>query len=175
MKTSFVVTLVGLLAAGALQAQTSPAAAPTDPEIAMIAVTADNVDIAAGKLAATKTSNPKVKEFANLMIRDHTSVNKKATDLAKKLNLTPEESDTSRSLKSDGDTTLERFRGLSGAEFDKAYIDNEVTYHESVAKVVDDTLIPNAKNAELKSLLESARPIFASHLKHAKEVQSSLH
>jgi putative membrane protein len=174
IKKSFVVTLAGLLAAGALQAQISPAAAPTDPQIAMIAVTADNVDISAATLATSKTSNPKVKDFANLMIRDHTSVNKKATDLAKKLNITPEESDTSRSLKSDGDKTLEKLRGMSGAEFDKAYIDNEVTYHEAVAKVMDDTLIPNAKNADLKSLLESAKPIFASHLNHAKELQSSL-
>ena len=108
------------------------------------------------------------------MIRDHTSVNKKATALAKKLKITPEESDTSRSLKSDGDKTLDKLRGMSGAEFDKAYIDNEVTYHEAVAKVVDDTLIPNCKNAELKSLLESAKPVFASHLNHAKELQSSL-
>jgi putative membrane protein len=174
MKQLFVLTVVTLLAAGALRAQTSQGAAPTDPQIAMIAVTADNVDIDAAKLAASKTSNAKVKDFANLMIRDHTSVNKKATALAKKLNITPEESDTSRSLKSSGDQTLEKLRGLSGAAFDKAYIDNEVSYHEAVAKVVDDTLIPNAKNAELKSLLESARPIFASHLNHAKEVQSSL-
>jgi putative membrane protein len=174
MKTIFFVSLAILLAAGAVQAQTSPSTAPTDPQIAMIAVTADNVDIETAKLAASKTSNPKVKDFANLMIRDHTSVNKKATNLAKKLKITPEESDTSRSLKSDGNTTLEKLRGLSGAEFDKAYIDNEVTYHESVAKVLDDTLIPNAKNAELKSLLESAKPVFASHLSHAKELQSSL-
>jgi len=163
--------LVPALALG----QTSPAAAaaPTDPQIAMIAVTADNVDIDAGKLAIEKSTNPKVKEFAELMVRDHTSVNNQATALAKKLNLTPEESATSRSLKSDGDKTLARLRGLSGAGFDKAYIDNEVTYHETVAKAVDDTLIPNAKNAELKSLLESARPIFASHLKHAQELQGT--
>ena len=174
MKKLFFMTLAAVLAAGAVQAQTSSSTVPTDPQIAMIAVTADNVDIEAAKLAATKTSNSKVKDFANLMVRDHTSVNKKATNLAKKLKITPEESDTSRSLKSDGDKTLEKLRGMSGAEFDKAYVDNEVTYHESVAKVVDETLIPNAKNAELKSLLESAKPIFASHLSHAKELQSSV-
>lgn len=161
--------------AGTLSAQTgSTAAAPTDPQIAMIAVTADSVDIDAGKLAAEKSSNPKVKEFAQMMVRDHTSVNKKATALVKKLNVTPEESDTSRSLKSDGDKNLEKLRGLSGAEFDKAYIDNEVTYHESVIGAVTNTLIPNTKNAELKKLLQSAGPIFNSHLTHAKEVQSSL-
>ena len=141
----------------------------------MIAVTADNVDIDAGKLAAKKASNPKVKEFADLMVRDHTSVNNKATALVKKLNVTPEESATSRSLKADGDKNLEKLRGLSGAAFDKAYVDNEVTYHEAVIKAVTDTLIPNAKNAELKSLLESAGPVFTSHLTHAKELQSSVH
>ena len=174
MKKSFFVTLALLLAAVIVQAQTSPSSVPTDPQIAMIAVTADNVDIEAAKLAATKTSNPKVKDFANLMVRDHTSVNKKATNLAKKLKITPEESDTSRSLKSDGNTTLEKLRGLSGTEFDKAYIDNEVTYHEAVIKTVDDTLIPNAKNSELKALLQSGKPIFVSHLNHAKELQASL-
>jgi putative membrane protein len=171
----FVVSLTAVIAAGVLgQAQTSPATAPTDPQIAMIVVTADNVDIAAGKLAAKKSSNPKVKEFAELMVRDHTSVNKQATDLAKKLNLTPEQSPTSQSLKSEGHKTLAKLHGLSGAAFDKAYIDNEVTYHESVIKAIDDTLIPNAKNAELKALLETGKPIFSSHLDHAKEVQSSL-
>jgi len=173
MKKLIVLMTVALLAApSALQAQTD--SAPTDPQIAMIAVTADTVDIDAGKLAQDKASNPKVKEFAKLMVRDHTSVNKQATDLAKKLNLTPEESDTSRSLKSNGDSNLEKLRGMSGADFDKAYVDNEISYHEAVLKAVDDTLIPNAKNAELKSLLQGARPIFESHLTHAKEVQSTL-
>ncbi|HZR04405.1 MAG TPA: DUF4142 domain-containing protein [Candidatus Udaeobacter sp.] len=168
--------LIAMSVAGSeANAQTSSSNAVTDPQIAMIVVTADNVDIDAGKLAEQKTSNPKVKEFAKLMVRDHTSLNKQATKLAKKLNVTPEESDTSRSLKSDGDKTLEKLRGLSGAEFDKAYIDNEISYHESVLKAVDDTLIPNAKNGELKSLLQSARPIFVSHLNHAKEAHASLH
>ena len=170
--------LSALVAAGSLglTAMKTSAAdnAPTDPQIAMIAVTADSIDIDAGKLAAEKSSNPKVKDFAQMMIRDHTSVNKKATDLAKKLNVTPEESDTSRSLKADADKNLTRLRGLRGADFDKAYIDNEVAYHEAVIKVVTGTLIPNTKNDELKKLLESAGPIFKSHLTHAKELQSSL-
>jgi putative membrane protein len=163
-----------LATTAAIAAEEKSGAAPTDPQIAMIAVTADNIDIEAGKLAESKTSNPKVKEFAQLMVRDHTSVNKQATQLAKKLSLTPEESATSRSLKSDGDKMMTKLKGLSGAAFDKAYIDNEVSYHESVIKAVTDTLIPNAKNAELKSLLESAGPVFGSHLNHAKEIQASL-
>jgi len=173
MKQLIVRITVSLFLAGNMSAaQDKPA--PTDPEIAMIVVTADNVDIDAGKLAATKSSNAKVKEFADMTVRDHTSLNHEATELAKKLNVTPEESETSRSLKSNGDKSLGKLRGTKAAGFDKAYIDNEIKYHEAVLKMVDDTLIPNTKTAELKSLLETARPIFVSHLKEAKEVQSSL-
>jgi putative membrane protein len=165
-------TLAGFTIAGA---QTSPAAASlTDPQIAMIAVTADSVDIDAGKLAATKASNKEVKAFAETMVRDHTAVNAKATALAKKLGVTPEESATSKNLKADGDKMLAKLKGMSGSEFDKAYVDNEVSYHEAVIGVVTNTLIPNTKNAELKSLLESAGPIFTSHLEHAKHIQASL-
>jgi putative membrane protein len=161
--------------ASAFAAETKSAAAPpTDPQIAMIAVTADNVDIDAGKLASSKTTNPQVKEFADLMVRDHTSVNDQATALAKKLNVTPEESATSKSLKADGEKMKTKLEGLSGAAFDKAYVDNEVTYHQTVLDALDKTLIPNAKNAELKSLLESVRPVIASHLQHAKTLQSSV-
>jgi len=147
---------------------------PTDPQIAMIAVVADNADIEAGKLAVEKAEDKKVKEFAELMVRDHTAVNEKATALVKKLGVVPENSATSTSLKTDSDKTLTKLQSLSGAAFDKAYVDNEVSYHEAVLGVVDKTLIPNTKNDELKSLLQNARPIFASHLEHARKLQSSL-
>jgi putative membrane protein len=152
----------------------SSAAVPNDAQIAMIAVTANSVDIDAGKIAAQKSQNADVKGLAELMVRDHTAVNEKATALAKKLGVTPEESDTSKSLKSGGETQVAKLKTLKGAEFDKAYVDNEVSYHEAVIGVLDKTLVPNTKNAELKSLLESARPIFIAHLEHAKMVQKSL-
>ena len=150
------------------------ASAPTDAQIAMIVVVADTVDVNYGKLAVEKTRNQAVKEFAETMVRDHTAVNDKAIALAKKLGVTPEASDTSKSLESDGKKQLAKLKALTGAEFDKAYIDNEVSYHEAVIGLLDKTLIPNTKNAELKSLLESGRPIFVAHLEHAKKLQASL-
>src|SRR5438128_324635 len=94
MTKQTVITVACLAVAGmaATAADKKSESAPTDPQIAMIAVTADSVDIDAGKLAAGKTTNPKVKDFAEMMVRDHTSVNEQATALAKKLNVTPEES-----------------------------------------------------------------------------------
>lgn len=174
MKLIAITAAVATLVATATCVQAADASPPNDAQIAMIAVVANTVDIDAGKLAAEKASSKEVKDFAETMIRDHTAVNAKATALAKKLGVTPEESATSKSLKADGDKMLAKLKGMSGAEFDKAYVDNEVSYHEAVIGVVTNTLIPNTKNAELKSLLESAGPIFASHLEHAKHLQKSL-
>ena len=169
------ITLLAFAAFATVHAQnTTTAPPPTDAQIAMIAVVADTVDIDTGNMAAKKAKNKMVREFAKTMVRDHTAVNAKATALAKKLGVIPAESDTSKSLKSDGDKTMTRLMALTGTAFDKAYIDNEVSYHEAVLDVLDKTLIPNTRNAELKSLLESARPIFVTHLEHAKKLQASL-
>lgn len=154
--------------------QVAPATAPTDPQIAMIAVVANNIDIDAGKLAIEKAQDKSVKELAEMMVRDHTTVNDQVNALAKKLGVSPQESAISTSLKSDADKTMEKLKKLSGTQFDKAYVENEVKFHTAVIDVVDKSLIPNAKNAELKSLLETSRPIFVAHLEHAKNVQTSL-
>jgi putative membrane protein len=144
-----------------------------DAQIASIVVTANQVDIDAGKLAASQSSTDAVKKFAQLMITDHTGVNKAAVELATKLNVTPQDNPTSQGLKSDGDKNLARLRTLSGAAFDKAYVDREVAYHQQVLDAVDKVLIPNATNAELKALLVKVRPAFVAHLEHAKHLQKS--
>src|SRR5690348_2482701 len=74
------------------------AAPPTDPEIAHIVVTANTIDVKAGKLAVKKTKNKEVKEFAQQMVTDHSMVNKQAIALAKKLHVTPKANAVSKSL-----------------------------------------------------------------------------
>lgn len=145
-----------------------------DAQIASIVVTANQVDIDAGKLAAAKATDPEVKKFAQTMVTDHTGVNKQATDLAKKLKVTPQDNDTSKSLYEGGKKNVANLKTLSGKAFDKAYIDHEVEYHTAVLEAVDKTLIPSAQNAELKALLVKVRPAFVAHLEHSKHVQASL-
>jgi putative membrane protein len=152
----------------------SNAAAPNDAQIASIVVTANTVDIDAGKLAEKMGHNKEVKKFAQRMVTDHTGVNKQATALVKKLHVTPEDNPTSQSLKEGGDKNIAHLKTLKGDEFDKAYIDNEVTYHQAVLDAIDNTLIPNAKNQELKALIVKVRPAIDTHLQHAKQVQASL-
>ncbi len=172
---ALVASVVTLAAFSTVHAQTSEAAAPpNDAQIAQIVLTADTVDVDYGKLALKKTKNAEVKAFAETMIRDHTAVNEKAAALAQKISLTPEASATSKSLESNGHKEMAKLKAMHGVEFDKAYVDNEVSYHEAVIGVLTSTLIPNAKNADLKALLESGKPIFESHLEHAKQIQKTL-
>jgi putative membrane protein len=145
-----------------------------DAQIASIVVTANQVDIDAGKLAASRAANAEVKAFAERMVTDHTGVNKAATDLVTKLKVTPEDNPTSQSLKAGGEKNLASLKALDGAAFDKAYIAHEVAYHEQVLEAVDKTLIPGAKNEELKALLVKVRPAFVAHRDHAKKIQASL-
>ena len=147
---------------------------PSDPQIAGIVVTADQIDIDAGKLAKSHTKNKEVSKFAQQMITDHTAVNKQAGALAKKLGVKPEDSPTSQSLKTGAAENTKNLKGLKGAAFDKAYVDHEVGYHQQVLDAIDKVLIPSAKNAELKNLIVKVRPAIAAHLDHAKMIQSDL-
>jgi putative membrane protein len=155
----------------------SPAAAadaPTDPQIAHIAYTAGNIDIAAAKQALAKTHNAAISSFAQEMMRDHKAVNVKALALVKKLHVTPQDNPTSQSLSKGANATLQRLGHLSGAKYDRAYIDNEVAYHKTVNGALESTLIPSAKNAQLKSLLETGLSLFREHQAHAEQVAKGL-
>src|SRR3954464_2291740 len=132
----------------------------TDPEVAHVAVTANTIDIAAGKVALTHAKSQEVKNFANMMIRDHAGVNEKAAALAKKLDVTPKDNAISQSLLKGADESKAKLQPLKGAAFDHAYIDREIAYHQAVLDALDKTLIPTTENAELKALLTQVRPAF---------------
>ena len=163
-----------IIAAALAVPATAGAQAVNDAQIASIVVTANQVDIDAGKLAAERASRPEVKKFGELMVTDHTGVNKAAVELVTKLKVTPQDNPTSQSLKAGGDKNVANLKTLKGAAFDKAYVDQEVAYHPAVLDAVDKVLIPGASNAELKALLVKVRPAFVAHLEHAKKVQASL-
>jgi putative membrane protein len=165
------------LSAAAVLALASPAVAadaPTDPQIAHIAYTAGNLDIAAGKQALAKSHNKAVREFAQQMVRDHSAVNAKALALVKKLKVTPQDNATSQGLTKAADAERAKLAKLSGAAFDREYVSNEVAYHKTVNGALETMLIPNAKNGELKSLLQTGLTLFKEHQAHAEQVAKGL-
>jgi len=166
---------MGFLGAAALAfAGTAQAAGPTDPEIAHIAYTAGNIDIAAAKQALAKSHNATVRAFASEMVRDHQAVNDKALALLKELKVTPQDNATSDALSKQADATLKRFAKLNEHDFDHAYLNNEVAYHGTVNSALKTTLIPSATNAQLISLLETGLTLFTEHQKHAEHLAATL-
>lgn len=146
----------------------------TDPEIASVAVVANQNDISYAEVALKKSNNPDIRGFANTMIKDHNSVIKQAVALVTKLSVTPKSNEVSKSLEKQAEETLKLLNSASVKDFDKTYIDNEVKYHEAVIDAVKSLLIPNSNNAELKGLLEGVLPVLEMHLKHAQKVQSKI-
>src|ERR1700682_1382352 len=100
-KASIVVAGALFLVASAAFAQ-----APNDAQIAHIVVTANAVDIDAGKLAESKSANADVKAFGQRMVTDHSGVNKSATELVTKLKVTPQDNPTSQALNKGGEENL---------------------------------------------------------------------
>jgi putative membrane protein len=165
-----------LIVAASALAISAPAAAagPTDPQIAHIAYTAGNIDIAAAKQALKTSHNATVRDFAQEMLRDHKAVNDKALALVKKLHVTPEANPTSASLTKAAQAESAKLSKLKGAAFDREYMNNEVAYHKTVNGALASTLIPSAHNAELKSLLETGLKLFKEHQAHAEQIAAKL-
>ena len=172
LKRPLVAAVAVFALAGFGQAQAADA--PNDAQIAHIAYTAGNIDIAAAKQALAKSKNAKVREFAQEMVRDHAAVNDKALALVKKLGVTPQDNPTSESLEAAAKQKLADYGKLSGHAFDVAYAKNEVAYHQTVNGALQSTLIPDAKNAELKSLLETGLKLFQMHEQHAEQLVTAL-
>ena len=165
---------IGFAAALSLAAGAACAQAPNDAQIAHIAYTAGVIDVAAGKQALTISHNKDVLAFAQEMVRDHTAVNDQALALVKKLGVRPQDNATSQSLAKGGADKLKTLGALKGAAFDKAYVANEAAYHQTVNGALGTVLIPNAKNAELKSLLQTGLKLFQEHQTHAEHLAMSV-
>jgi putative membrane protein len=159
------------LAASGAYAQ---AAKPNDAQIAHIAYTAGVIDVAAGKQALARSHDKAVRDFAAEMVRDHTAVNDQALALVKKLGVTPQDNPTSQAFSEDAAAKLGSYSKLSGKAFDKAYVDNEAAYHKTVNGALSTVLIPDAQNAELKSLLQTGLKLFSEHQTHAEHLAMSL-
>jgi putative membrane protein len=143
-KLSLLTRFAALAAIGFSAVVAKAADGPTDPQIVVIVIVADNLDIAYGKIALKKSHSAMVREFARRMVTDHSAVQKSVIALAKKLGVTKESSPTSEGLESGGKAITAKLKSLHGKAFDKFYIDNEVSYHKLVTDAVAQVLIPNA-------------------------------
>jgi len=166
--------LTTALIAAFLSAPALAADKMNDLEIAHSAYTAGNIDIRYAHLALAISEHAQVREFADTMIRDHTAVNEAAVALVKKLNVTPQDNDLSRTLVDGAAKKRAELSALNGKAFDCAYAKNEVGYHRVVNQTVETNFVPNATVPELKELLSNALVTFKAHQGHADHMLAAL-
>ena len=162
------------LTAAASQASAQDVADLNDLEMAHVAYTADNIDIRYAHLALALSTNPAVHAFANTMIADHTAVNKAALGLLDKLGATAQDNFFSQALNENAEKIIDEFSKLRGEEFDLAYAKNELAYHQTVNDLVENTMIPNIDNDEVRALFQQGLEIFKVHEGHAEMMVKAL-
>jgi putative membrane protein len=153
-------------------ANPAPPAPPlTDAQIAAITDAANTGEVDAAKLALTKSSDAKVKQFAQMMISHHGDAKTQQGVLLSKLKMNPESNATSEALTKGSTDALGELRSKSGSEFDRAYVDLQVKQHRDVLALLDEKLLPAVANADFKKALTDVRAKVAQHLAAAETLQ----
>lgn len=158
----------------AAPAMAAPAPILPDGEIAHVAITANSIDAEMGDLAKAKAKSEEVRAFAEAMVREHRAVNTEAAALVKRLNITPTDNASSKQMHTDAQRARQFLEPKSGDDFDRSYISQELLFHQQVVNTIDNSLLPNVQNAELKAFLEKVRTAVAEHLQRAEQVQQSV-
>lgn len=144
-----------------------------DPTIVAIFDAANTADIETGMLAAERGSSKEVRDFGNMLARDHKQVRQQGRDLAKKLGVTPTPPKDDQGAK-DHAAAMTRLRALSGPAFDQAFLQHEAAFHKAVIDAVTSTLLPAIQNAELKKLVVQVAPAFEAHMLAAQHLEKKL-
>jgi putative membrane protein len=162
----------GLNAFGEGTAPTASATKLTDGQISTVLSNINEGEIAAAKLAKSKATHKEVKEFADLMAKQHAENREENRNLTAKNKIRPQQSDLANSLKKDAENSNKNLKRTAKDQFDVAYVTGQVAMHEKALSTLDDILIPSAQDAELKKYLEQTRTAVNTHLEHAKELQT---
>jgi putative membrane protein len=165
------ITALGVLILGG--SITAHAQKLDDPTIVAIFDAANTFDIEASGLAAKRTKNADVKALADQFVRDHTAVRQQGRDLAQKLHVTPTPPKAC-ALCTDHAAAMVKLKATPDAGFDRAYLENEVSYHKAVIDAITNTLLPATQNAELKTLEQTVAPAFNAHLVAAQSLLDKL-
>ena len=145
----------------------------TDGQIAAVLAAANNGEIDQARVAARKAKSPRVKQFAEHMVTDHTRAESKLEAADAKEKITPQDGSMSAQLKQQGESIMASIRASSGSDFDRTYIDAQVDEHQKVLDLIDRYL-GTVQNGSLKSVLQESRTKVADHLKEAKDIQTAL-
>lgn len=146
----------------------------TDAQITKIMETANAGELNAAQTAKSRAKSPEVQAFASKMANEHGANSKELKDLAKNQKIKPVASDKADQIATQLKMQLTQLKTVKDAEFDRAYIQTQIDAHQSLLQSIDNELLSNVKDPELKSYLEKTRSHVSNHLDEAKAVQAKL-
>ena len=138
-----------------------------DAEFAVAAANGGMAEVALSKIAEEKATDPKVKEFAKQMIKDHSKANDELKTLASSKNITLPSAPNEEKQKAASD-----LGGMSGSDFDKAYISQMKKDHEQTVKLFEDGQ-KDVKDADLKAFIDKTLPVIKAHAEHVKSLDKT--
>ena len=159
-----------LLLCGLAAAIPSVARAATDDDKKFLATASqsDVNEIKLSQLAEQKATNPAVKAFAKKMVTEHTQMSKSMKPFAEKWGLTPP-----TDMDDDHKQEYSKLNGLSGADFDKEYIDQMVSDHTKALDLFTDEA-KNSTDAKFKAAVLKAKTMIAAHKNMAYDLKKKL-
>ena len=140
----------------------------SDAKFAVEAANGGMAEVVLGKLASEKATNQKVKDFGTMMVTDHSKANDELKALAHKLNITLPDS-----ISSDESKTRDDLAKNSGADFDKAYVNNMVDDHKKDVKAFEDAA-KNCKDSDLKAFANKTLPTLKMHLEAIEKIKKGM-
>lgn len=158
-----------------LSASTSVAIAGESDDAPLFAAydQVNGADIEIAELGVVQGESHKVRAVAAMVLKDHSAVQQMARDIADDLGITYEVADNNEAAKTHK-AAYKRLSGLSGAEFDKAYLEHEVAFHKNAVEAVKTVLIPSTKESLFREHLEAMLPHFNHHIQATLEAANAL-
>lgn len=146
----------------------------TDANIAAVASASNQDEIQSSQVALSKGENAQVKQFAQRMVDDHTRMEQEMQTVLQSKGIAPQDNPQSTGMKQAAQSAIQALQGMSGRQLDSAYVAHQVRAHQATLQALETMLIPNARDPQMKAMLETARPAVAQHLADAQKLQGSI-
>jgi putative membrane protein len=150
--------------------ESGKSAALTDGQIMQILATVDEGEIQQAQVALTKSSNTQVRAFADMMVGQHTTAKQQGQSLSAQTKVDPAPSPVANKLQSDAGKTLDKLNGADPSDFDKMYVKAQIKQHKDVLDLINDKLMPAAKDPMLKQQLTATQSMVQHHIDMADKI-----
>ena len=143
-----------------------------DAQIAYAYFALNTADVELGELASRKTTEKVFLAYADRIVKEHKALDEKLLIPVKRQNLIPAESNVSKSIKEEKDKNIKRLSLLNGRQFEKEFLNFEIAFHQKALDIVQNILLKDATNEEIKSEIRRSKIILSGHLEGAKSILS---